>query len=101
MNTKIKKIIILNLPCFAFGLMSTKVCKAWRLSEGYEISDKFLNFSDSFSKVFQSPLPSFNIKDLMFGISIAVILRFVIYVKSKNSKKYRKGIEYGSAQWSA
>ncbi len=99
MNTKIKKIIILNLPCFAFGLMSTKVCKAWRLSEGYEISDKFLNFSDSFSKVFQSPLPSFNIKDLMFGISIAVILRFVIYVKSKNSKKYRKGIEYGSAQW--
>lgn len=99
MNTKTKKLLILNSPYLLLALMFTKVSQAWRLAVGYEIGDKILNLTDGFALAFENPLPSLYPKDLLFGVAIAVVIRLVVYLKGKNAKKYRKGIEYGSARW--
>ena len=99
MNTKTKKLLILNSPYLLLSLLFTKVSQAWRLATGYEIGDKILNLIDGFTLAFENPLPSLYPKDLLFGVAIAVIIRLVVYLKGKNAKKYRKGIEYGSARW--
>jgi type IV secretion system protein VirD4 len=99
MNTKIKKLLILNIPYLFLALFFTKVSQAWRYAAGYEIADKILNLTDGFSAAFKNPLPSLSPQDLLIGILIAVIIRFVVYIKGKNAKKYRKGVEYGSARW--
>jgi len=99
MNTKIKKLLILNIPYLFLALFFTKVSQAWRYAAGYEIADKILNLMDGFSAAFKNPLPSLYPQDLWIGILIAVIIRFVVYIKGKNAKKYRKGVEYGSARW--
>ena len=99
MNTKTKKLLILNSPYLLLALMFTKVSQAWRLAVGYEIGDKILNLIDGFTLAFENPLPSLYPKDLLFGMVVAVIIRLVVYLKGKNAKKYRKGIEYGSARW--
>ena len=99
MNTKIKKLLILNIPYLFLALFFTKVSQAWRYAVGYEIADKILNLMDGFSAAFKNPLPSLYPQDLWIGILIAVIIRFVVYIKGKNAKKYRKGVEYGSARW--
>jgi type IV secretion system protein VirD4 len=75
------------------------VSQAWRYATGYEIADKILNLMDGFSAAFKNPLPSLYPQDLWIGILIAVIIRLVVYIKGKNAKKYRKGVEYGSARW--
>lgn len=99
MNTKIKKLLILNIPYLFLALFFTKVSQAWRYAAGYEIADKILNLMDGFSASFKNPLPSLYPQDLFIGILIAVIIRLVVYIKGKNAKKYRKGVEYGSARW--
>lgn len=99
MNTKIKKLLILNIPYLFLALFFTKVSQAWRYAAGYEIADKILNLTDGFSAAFKNPLPSLYPQDLFIGILIAVIIRLVVYIKGKNAKKYRKGVEYGSARW--
>ncbi|MDI3477410.1 MAG: type secretion system protein VirD4 [Thermoanaerobacterium sp.] len=99
MNTKIKKLLILNTPYLFLALFFTKVSQAWRYAAGYEIADKILNLMDGFSAAFKNPLPSLYPQDLLIGILIAVIIRLVVYIKGKNAKKYRKGVEYGSARW--
>lgn len=99
MNTKLKKLLILNVPYLFLGLFFTKLPQAWRYSSGYEVSDKILHLTDGFSNAFQNPLPSLHPQDLLFGILIAAIIRLVVYLKGKNAKKYRKGVEYGSARW--
>ncbi|UYO61126.1 type IV secretory system conjugative DNA transfer family protein [Acetobacterium wieringae] len=99
MNTKIKKLLILNIPYLFLALFFTKVSQAWRYAAGYEIADKILNLMDGFSAAFKNPLPSLYTQDLFIGILIAVIIRLVVYIKGKNAKKYRKGVEYGSARW--
>lgn len=99
MNTKTKKLLILNSPYLLLALLFTKVSQAWRLAVGYEIGDKILNLIDGFTLAFENPLPSLYPKDLLFGVAIAVVIRLVVYLKGKNAKKYRKGIEYGSARW--
>jgi Type IV secretory pathway, VirD4 components len=99
MNTKIKKLLILNTPYLFLALLFTKVSQAWRYAAGYEIADKILNLMDGFSAAFKNPLPSLYPQDLWIGILIAVIIRLVVYIKGKNAKKYRKGVEYGSARW--
>lgn len=99
MNTKLKRTLILNIPYLLLALLFTKVSQAWRLAVGYEIGGKILNLMDSFTLAFENPLPSLYPKDLLFGITIGVIIRLVVYLKGKNAKKYRKGIEYGSARW--
>lgn len=99
MNAKLKKLLILNIPYIFLALFFTKVSQAWHLAVGFDIGQKILNLTDGFSMAFTSPLPSMNPQDLLFGIVFATIIRLVIYIKGKNAKKYRKGIEYGSARW--
>ena len=99
MNGKIKKLLILNIPYFLLALFFTKVSQAWRYSAGFDLGQKILNLREGFSIAFNSPLPSFYPQDLLFGILIAAVIRLVVYIKGKNAKKYRKGIEYGSARW--
>ncbi|MDT4375832.1 type IV secretory system conjugative DNA transfer family protein [Blautia coccoides] len=99
MNTKTKKLLILNLPYIFIGLMLTKVPQAWRLTTGYDFASKVLNLTDGFAAAFENPLPSLYPQDMLIGILLAVAIRLAVYLKGKNAKKYRKGIEYGSARW--
>lgn len=99
MNTKTKKLLILNLPYAFIGLMLSKVPQAWRLTTGYDFASKVLNLTDGFAAAFENPLPSLYPQDMLIGILLAVAIRLAVYLKGKNAKKYRKGIEYGSARW--
>lgn len=99
MKPEIKKLLILNLPYLLFVWLFDKVGAAVRLSPGVDASAKLLHLGDGFSAAFSSAAPSFHPADLLIGIAGAVIVRLIIYVKGKNAKKYRKGMEYGSARW--
>ena len=99
MKPNIKKLLILNLPYLLFVWLFDKVGAAVRLSPGADASAKLLHLGDGFSAAFSSIAPSFHPADLLIGIAGAVIVRLIIYVKGKNAKKYRKGMEYGSARW--
>ena len=99
MNTqRLKKQLILNLPYVLIGLYATKLGEAWRLAEGADASQKLLHLLDGFSAAFQSLLPSFHPVDLLVGLLVGGLLRFAVYQKGKNAKKYHN-IEYGSARW--
>ncbi|QOV18547.1 type IV secretory system conjugative DNA transfer family protein [Blautia liquoris] len=99
MNTKLKKLLILNIPYLFLALFFTKVSQAWRFAAGFEVDDKILNLTDGFSFAFKSLLPSLHPRDLLVGILFSAIIRLAVFIKGKNAKKYRKGIEYGSARW--
>ena len=99
MKPEIKKLLILNLPYLLFVWLFDKVGAAVRLSPGADASAKLLHLGDGFTAAFSSVAPSFHPADLLIGIAGAVIVRLIIYVKGKNAKKYRKGMEYGSARW--
>ena len=99
MKPEIKKLLILNLPYLLFVYLFDKVGAAVRLSPGADASAKLLHLGDGFTTAFSSIAPSFHPADLALGIAGAVIVRLIIYVKGKNAKKYRKGMEYGSARW--
>ena len=99
MKPEIKKLLILNLPYLLFVWLFDKVGAAVRLSPGADASAKLLHLGDGFTAAFSSIAPSFHPVDLLIGIAGAVIVRLIIYVKGKNAKKYRKGMEYGSARW--
>ena len=99
MTKNVKKLLILNIPYLVLGLLFTKLPEAWRYTSGADLGDKILHFGEGLSKAFAIPLPSFHPADLLIGLAIGGFLRLVIYVRSKNAKKYRKGVEYGSARW--
>ena len=99
MKPDVKKLLILNLPYLIFVYLFGKVGQAYRLAAGADLSRKLLHLADGFSAAFANPLPSLHLFDLCIGIAGAVIVRLVVYGKSKNVKKYRKGMEYGSARW--
>ena len=99
MKPEIKKLLILNLPYLLFVWLFDKVGAAVRLSPGADASAKLLHLGDGFTAAFSSIAPSFHPADLALGIAGAVIVRLIIYTKGKNAKKYRRGIEYGSARW--
>ena len=94
-----KKKLLPNLPYLLFVYLFDKLCQAVRLAPGLDASEKFLHLSQGFTEAFSSGLPSLYPLDLLVGIAGAVVVRLVVYAKSKNTKKYRKGIEYGSARW--
>ena len=96
---KAKKVLIQIIPYLLLGLYATKLGEAWRLAEAADASQKFLHLMQGFSAAFQSPLPSFHPFDLLVGFSLAAAFRLYTYAKSKDRKKYRKGVEYGSARW--
>ena len=95
----IKKLLLPNLPYIFIGYFVNKLVQAYRITAGADILEKIFKLSESINTVFKAPLPSFNGIDLLSGIIGAVLVRFFVYQKSKNAKKYRKGIEYGSASW--
>ncbi len=99
MKPEIKKQIILHLPYLMFVYLFGKVGQAFRLAQGADLSAKLLNIGQGFSAAFENAAPSFNPMDLLIGVAGAVIIRLVIYSKQKNAKKYRKGMEYGTARW--
>ena len=99
MNPKRKKIILSSVSYLFVALFATKLGLAWRLAEGADASAKLLNLLDTLAVAFSSPAPSFHPFDLCVGIIVAGIFRGIVYVKSKNAKKYRKNEEYGSARW--
>ena len=99
MKPEIKKQIILHLPYLAFVYLFGKVGQAFRLAQGVDISAKLLHIGQGFSAAFASAAPSFHPSDLLIGLAAAVIIRLVVYSKQKNAKKYRKGMEYGTARW--
>ena len=94
-----KKVLILNLPYLLFVYLFDKLCQAVRLAPGLDASEKFLHLSQGFTEAFSSAAPSLHPLDLLVGIAGAVIVRLAVYAKGKNARKYRKGIEYGSARW--
>ena len=99
MNPKRKKNILSSVSYLFVALFATKLGLAWRLAEGADASAKLLNLLDTLAVAFSSPAPSFHPFDLCTGLVTAGILRGIVYVKSKNAKKYRKNEEYGSARW--
>ena len=99
MKPEVKKLLILNLPYLLFVYLFDKVGAAIRLSPGADASGKLLHLGEGFSAAFSSIAPSFHPADLLIGMAGTVIVRLVVYFKGKNAKKYRKGMEYGSARW--
>lgn len=96
---KIKKLVLPNLPYFLLGLYATKLGQAWRLSAGTGFSEKLLHLAEGFTAAFANAAPSFYPFDLLIGLLCAAALRLMVYVKSKNAKKFRRGAEYGTARW--
>ena len=94
-----KKLFLLNLPYLLFVYSFDKLAQAFRLAPGSDLSGKLLSIGDGFTAALFSPWLSFHPTDLLIGIAGAVILRMAVYLKGKNAKKYRHGIEYGSARW--
>ena len=94
-----KKLFLLNLPYLLFVYPFDKLAQAFRLAPGSDLSGKLLSIGDGFTAALSSPWLSFHPTDLLIGIAGAVILRMAVYLKGKNAKKYRHGIEYGSARW--
>ena len=99
MKPEVKKLILLNLPYLLFVYLFGKVGQAFRLAQGIDLSAKLLHIGQGFTAAFASAAPSFHPVDLLIGIAGAVIIRLVVYSKQKNAKKYRKGMEYGTARW--
>ena len=98
-QVNIKKLVIPNIPYFVLGLYATKLGEAWRLAAGADASQKLLHIMDGLVLAFQSAAPSFHPFDLLVGIACGAALRFAVYMKGKNAKKYRQGAEYGTARW--
>lgn len=95
----LKKLLILNIPYILVGLFATNFGEAWRLAEGADSSAKILGFFYALPVALGNPLPSFYPLDLLVGIACGAGLRLAVYLKSKNAKKYRHNVEYGSARW--
>ena len=95
----LKKQLLPWLPYGLIGLFATNLGEAWRLAAGTDASQKLLGLMASIPLAFATPLPSFHPFDLLVGLCSAGLLRLAVYLKSKNAKKYRKGVEYGSARW--
>ena len=96
---KLTKLLALCLPYILLGLVATNFGEAWRLSEGKELGDKIMSMMGTISVAFVNPLPSLHPLDLLIGFSCGAGLRLAVYLRSKNAKKYRHGMEYGSARW--
>ena len=95
----IKKLILLNMPYILMGLFATNFGEAWRMAQGADASEKFLSLIAVLPRALQSFWPSLHPLDLLVGLCCGGSLRLAVYLKSKNAKKYRHGLEYGSARW--
>ena len=96
---KLTKLLALYLPYILLGLVTTNFGEAWRLAEGKELGDKILSMMGTIPVAFANPLPSLHPLDLLVGLCCGTGLRLAVYLRGKNAKKYRHGMEYGSARW--
>ena len=96
---KLTKLIALYLPYILLGLVATNLGEAWRLAEGKELGDKIMAMMGTFPVAFVNPLPSLHPLDFLVGLCCGAGLRLAVYLRGKNAKKYRHGMEYGSARW--
>lgn len=100
MNTKkIKKLILRSLPYVIFAYAGNLIGFAYRTAEGNGFQEKILPFMSNLGVAFAKIFPSLHPSDILFGLVLAGIMRLVLYIKSKNRKKFRQGEEYGSAVW--
>ena len=96
---KLSKLLALYLPYVVIGLLATNLGEAWRLAVGKELGDKIVSLMDTLPAAFSNPLPSLRPFDLFIGLCCGAGMRLAVYLKGKNAKKYRHGMEYGSARW--
>ena len=96
---KLSKLLALYLPYVVIGLVATNLGEAWRLAAGKELGDKIVSLMDTLPAAFSNPLPSLHLFDLFIGLCCGAGMRLAVYLKGKNAKKYRHGMEYGSARW--
>ena len=96
---KLSKLLALYLPYVVIGLLATNLGEAWRLAVGKELGDKIVSLMDTLPAAFANPLPSLHPFDLFIGLCCGTGMRLAVYLKGKNAKKYRHGMEYGSARW--
>ena len=96
---KLTKLLALYLPYILLGLVATNFGEAWRLAEGKELGDKIMSMMGTIPVAFANPLPSLHQLDLLVGLCCGAGLRLAVYLRGKNAKKYRHGMEYGSARW--
>ena len=96
---KLTKLLALYLPYILLGLVATNFGEAWRLSEGKELGDKIMSMMGTIPMAFANPLPSLHPLDILVGLCCGAGLRLAVYLRGKNAKKYRHGMEYGSARW--
>ena len=96
---KLTKLLALYLPYLLLGLIATNFGEAWRLAEGKELGDKIMSMMGTIPVAFANPLPSLHPLDLLVGLCCGAGLRLAVYLRGKNAKKYRHGMEYGSARW--
>lgn len=96
---KLTKLLALYLPYLLLGLVATNFGEAWRLAEGKELGDKIMSMMGTVPVAFANPLPSLHPLDLLVGLCCGAAMRLAVYLRGKNAKKYRHGMEYGSARW--
>ena len=96
---KLTKLLALYLPYILLGLLATNFGEAWRLAEGKELGDKIMSMMGTIPMAFANPLPSLHPLDFLVGLCCGAGLRLAVYLRGKNAKKYRHGMEYGSARW--
>ena len=96
---KLTKLLALYLPYILLGLVATNFGEAWRLAEGKELGDKIMSMMGTIPMAFANPLPSLHPIDILVGLCCGAGLRLAVYLRGKNAKKYRHGMEYGSARW--
>ena len=96
---KLTKLLALYLPYLLLGLVATNFGEAWRLAEGKELGERIMSMMESVPVAFANPLPSLHPLDLLVGLCCGAGMRLAVYLKGKNAKKYRHGMEYGSARW--
>ena len=99
MKKNFSKLLALYLPYILLGLVATNFGEAWRLAEGKELGDKIMSMMGTIPVAFANPLPSLHPLDLLVGLCCGAGLRLAVYLRGKNAKKYRHGMEYGSARW--
>ncbi len=96
---KLTKLLALYLPYLLLGLVATNFGEAWRLAEGKELGERIMSIMGTIPVAFANPLPSLHPLDLLVGLCCGAGLRLAVYLRGKNAKKYRHGMEYGSARW--
>ena len=96
---KLTKLLALYLPYILLGLVATNFGEAWRLAEGKELGERIMSMMGTIPMAFANPLPSLHPLDLLVGLCCGAGLRLAVYLRGKNAKKYRHGMEYGSARW--